>query len=919
MTSEEIKRKLWEGANELRGAIDASKYKDYMLGLMFYKFLSEKTLEEYRNIADKEELTTSELLAAYHEEYANEEYREDILSLVKNNLGYVILPEHLYHRWLQDIKAGEFELQKVQDSLDAFERSISEKDADKFKGLFSKETMNLSPDNHSEYRERSNNIKALVDLFSDINMISLQHGDVLGDAYEYLIGQFASDAGKKAGEFYTPRQVSEVMARIVARTTTFNEYNPSIYDPTVGSGSLLLTVRKHLPLQTQQDLHYYGQEYLKETYNLTRMNLLLHGVKTEKMTIKRGNTLAEDWPEDPTKPGVGFQFDAVVMNPPYSDSKWNSRDKDRRPLTVSDPRFADFGALPPDSKGDFAYLMHGFYHLSQQGTMAIVLPHGVLFRGSSEGDIRRRLLEKNYIDAVIGLPANLFTNTGIPVCIIVLKKNRSLEAPVMMIDASKGFIKVGKQNVLQEKDTAKIVDTYVDQLEIPGYSHLATREEIARNEYNLNIPRYVEAIDDEIPHDVDGHLYGGIPRHNLASLKMLQTLVPDILANSLREVRPNYVELNTSTDAISTAVMNDPRVTRIGKDLQVKMEAYVTKWWETLHQVDKSTELTSLQSNMLREVKEILSDFHILDVYDAYQIIATLWDNFLTHDIELMADNGFYEAARKRTRRPSKKKSDTEEWDGLIIPNDLIESILYKEEQAEIQSLKDKIESINGELEEIKESLSEDEGENQVLNEANTDFDEKSLKKVLDEAYEGIMTDEMVALNEYIALLDAKAKKDEKLAFINVHHEVNWSLMELNKDGTAGKGVVNKRLAAIRSEYIFEEGSFESKVMTVLDHIQTRKALSSEIKEQEKALKEAVYARIPELTNDEIDELLWVKWFGQTTEQVVSLVEKPIKKELSTLSMLQERYASTLTHLDDEISELEKSLDELLNDLVVVE
>ena len=413
-------------------------------------------------------------------------------------------------------------------------------DSADFKGLFSSSTLDLTDTAlGSNLNERSKNIKALIQLFADLNMVALQKGDVLGDAYEYLIGQFAMESGKKAGEFYTPHQVSEVMAQIAAKTSNVR----SIYDPTVGSGSLLLTVKKHLAVDVQKDLTYYGQEINTATYNLTRMNLLLHGVRPEKMTIKNGDTLSQDWPEDPERPNEGVQFDAVVMNPPYSAKNWN-----RDELKVSDPRFADFGVLPPDSKGDFAFLLHGLFHLGINGTMAIVLPHGVLFRGAAEGEIRKRLLDKGLLDTIIGLPSNLFTNTGIPVVVMVLKKNRNIGDPVLVIDASHSFIKVGKQNVLEEKDIAKIVDTYSNRMEIPGYSHLATREEIIDNDYNMNIPRYVESIDSEIPHDVDAHLFGGIPQKNIEELSVLNVSSPDILKNSLNAIRPGYVELVKSID-----------------------------------------------------------------------------------------------------------------------------------------------------------------------------------------------------------------------------------------------------------------------------------------------------------------------------------------------------------------------------------
>ena len=520
-TSEEIKRILWEGANELRGSMDASKYKDYMLGLMFYKFLSDRTLDYFRKFAELGEVAQEKVVEEYTACCENDKYKDMFIENIKTTLGYVIQPNCLYQTWLQKIEDNTFEVDDVSNSLSEFERLIvGTKDANDFKGLFSSSIIDVSNTALGEdLTKRSKNIKSLISLFSDLDMISLQNGDVLGDTYEYLIGMFASDAGKKAGEFYTPRQVSEVMAQIVAKSTEFHKSKPSIYDPTVGSASLLLTVRKHLNREVQDDLHYYGQEFNTETYNLTRMNLLLHGIRPEKMTIKNGNTLAQDWPEDPERPNEGVQFDIVVMNPPYSDKKWNSRED--IPLKVNDPRFADFGILPPSSKGDFAYLMHGLYHLGQKGTMAIVLPHGVLFRGGAEAEIRKRLVDKNQIDAIIGLPGNLFTNTGIPVCIIILKKNRTLGEPIQIIDASKNFVKVGKNNVLQEKDIAKIVDAYIYKTDIAGYSHVTTIDEIKKNEYNLNIPRYVEDVNKDIPQDVEAHLYGGIPHKNLEGLTLL--------------------------------------------------------------------------------------------------------------------------------------------------------------------------------------------------------------------------------------------------------------------------------------------------------------------------------------------------------------------------------------------------------------
>jgi len=860
ITSDEIKRRLWDGANELRGSMDASRYKDYMLGLMFYKFLSDKTLETFKSTAGLGEISEKDLV----KEYANAraEYGAELDQMIQNVLGYYVTPEYLYQTWLIDIETGDFEVQKVTDSLNNFERTIAisgDTTANDFKGLFSNSTIDLSDSAlGSDLNERSKNIKALILLFADLNMVALQKGDVLGDAYEYLIGQFAMESGKKAGEFYTPQQVSEVMAQIVAKS---NEIQ-SMYDPTVGSGSLLLTVKKHLSEEAQKSLNYYGQEKNTATYNLTRMNLLLHGVRPEKMTIRNADTLSHDWPEDPNRPSEGVQFDAVVMNPPYSAKNWN-----RSELKVSDPRFEAAGVLPPDSKGDYAFLLHGLYHLGQNGTMAIVLPHGVLFRGAAEGHIRERLIEKNNIDAVIGLPSNLFTNTGIPVAVIILKKNRDLGDPVLMIDGSHDFIKVGKQNVLQEKDIAKIVDTYVEKLEIYGYSHLATREEIIKNEYNLNIPRYVEAKEDEFPQDVDAHLFGGIPQKDIERLNVLQSLTPDSLNQSLKTIRPGYVALTKDIEKVSREVLSNKRITDLSSILKLKIADYLAKYWDILRMVDRDTNLKQLSDEMLTEIKLMLSEFEYVDVYSGYQIIAEIWKQSLTHDTELIANSEFYTIARTRepnmvTKGTGKKKREEQDgWIGSIVPNSLIEKYLYADEVEAINCKKSRMNEIEMELTELVEAAKiEDTDENNALYDA--------LKK--------------------------------------------------NEEDEPGDSFEAKTLKTELKNAI--KGTSEFSLLKKVDKLFSEKSiLNREIKTEEKALKDAVQERILSLSDEEIDQLVYEKWFGKTRNLVIQLVEKPLKKELNILKMLNERYSETLSSIDEEISELEKSLELMLNDLVVDE
>ncbi|MGH2079601.1 type I restriction-modification system subunit M [Aerococcus urinaeequi] len=852
ITSEEIKSRLWDGANELRGSMDASQYKDYMLGLMFYKFLSDKTLENFRTVAGLGQISEEELLEQYTSAYS--ELGEALIDTIQSILGYYILPEHLYQNWIKDINSGHFELQKVTDSLHSFERSVSVSgDSESFKGLFSGSTLDLTNTAlGQDLNARSNNVKSLIMLFADLNMVALQEGDVLGDAYEYLIGKFAMESGKKAGEFYTPRQVSQIMAKIVAKTSNIE----TIYDPTVGSGSLLLTVGEQLDENAQKRLTYYGQEKNTATYNLTRMNLLLHGVRPEKMSIKNGDTLSEDWPENPDRPNEGVQFDAVVMNPPYSVKNWNKSE-----LKVSDPRFEVAGVLPPDSKGDYAFLLHGLYHLGQQGTMAIVLPHGILFRGGAEGEIRKRLVDKNYIDTIIGLPSNLFTNTGIPVVIMVLKKDRALDAPILFIDASNDFIKVGKQNVLEEKDIAKIVDTYSERVSVEGYSHIASREVIIANEYNLNIPRFVEVTSTSIPHDANAHLHGGIPLENIEDLGLLRSLVPNILEDASKDIREGYVELTQSVEDISKTVFNDERVLYVEEQISDEVKAYIEKYWHILRNVNNPSELSDVKNDMLQDFKQILSSYDHLDVYDGYQIIANMWSEYLKHDTELISKSDFYTLGR--TREPNwvtkgtgnKKRIEQDGWVGSLVPNEIILQTLYMAELAKLEDLKVVVADVENELFELAEAAN-----------------------VEDSVEESVLSD---TLNEAGDALESKKVKQE--------------LKNVVKDSEEYQ--ILKRV-----EKLFSDKS----------------KLNKDIKAGEKALKEAVEQRITELTDEEIDLLMHKKWFSALENTVQNLVQQPLKEELHTLKLLQERYSKTLAKIDEDISESYSLLKDLMKDLVII-
>ncbi|SPE66159.1 type I restriction-modification system subunit M [Leuconostoc mesenteroides] len=476
-----LEQQLWAAADILRGKMDASEYKNYLLGLVFYKYLSDA---ELREVYEQENGQTKDF-PARSIQYQTltewfEEDAEELTEIIQLQKGYFIQPTQLFYTYRQQADRYEFNLTDLQAGFNELERQ-----GNLFKGLFADIDL-ASTKLGSNAQQRNVTITEVLRALDEIDLFE-HDGDVIGDAYEYLIGQFAAGAGKKAGEFYTPQAVS----RIISEITSIGQENRTpfhIYDPTMGSGSLMLNIRRYL--SNPKQIHYHGQELNTTTYNLARMNLILHGVDQERMDLNNGDTLDSDWPtEEP------HQFDAVVMNPPYS-AKWSAADK-----FLSDQRFERFGKLAPKSKADFAFLLHGFYHLKDTGTMGIVLPHGVLFRGAAEGTIRQALLEMGAIDAVIGLPANIFYGTSIPTTVIILKKNCATR-DVLFIDASSDFEKQKNQNILLPAHIEKIVKAYKEREDTDKYSHVASFEEIQENDFNLNIPRYVDTFEEEEPVDL---------------------------------------------------------------------------------------------------------------------------------------------------------------------------------------------------------------------------------------------------------------------------------------------------------------------------------------------------------------------------------------------------------------------------------
>lgn len=526
---------LWECADILRQRMTANSYMNYILPILFYKFLSDKTLAKVNElISYKEFPTLEEKLTEYEKVFdQNDDNWKQIRNLIQSESRYVLEPKYIYTNLIRAIKENKFERTMLEGAFKNIESSSSI-----FEGLFS--TIDLySSDLGVTPQQQASTIIALLEKLNEANLLEYK-GDAIGDAYEYMIGQFASESGKKAGEFYTPKAVSEILTRI-AIDGQEEKKGLSVYDPAMGSASLLLDARKFS--KHPELVKHFGQEIMATTFNLARMNMFLHEVSPENQKLRNGDTLDADWPT--TEENV---FDMVVMNPPYAQS-WSASEGFK-----TDPRFSDYGGnLAPKSKADFAFLLHGYYHLKNTGTMGIVLPHGVLFRGSSESKIRQVLCEKGAIYAVIGLPANLFHNTGIPTIIMVLKKKRNdFNRDILFIDASKNFEKVKAKNELKPEHIDAIIKMYKDRVDVEKKAHLASFEEIQKNDFNLNIPRYVDTSEEE--EDI-----------NLADVISSIRNIDDEISKLNKEIFENIQQLSSDDADLKAAIADLANLFKEGK------------------------------------------------------------------------------------------------------------------------------------------------------------------------------------------------------------------------------------------------------------------------------------------------------------------------------------------------------------------
>ena len=794
----ELYSSLWASCDKLRGGMDASQYKDYILTLLFVKYVTDKFKGvKYADITVPDGGSFDDLVKLKGDKNIGEEMDKVISKLAEaenNNLVGVITNA----RFNDESKLG-----KGQEMVD------------KLTGL-------IAIFQRPEFDFKNN--KAAGD-------------DILGDAYEYLMRNFATESGKSKGQFYTPAEVSRILAKVIG-IDKIDDPDTSVYDPACGSGSLLIRAADEAPI----DVAIYGQEKEITTAGLAKMNLVLHNKATGE--IYAGNTFSDPHYKDDKDDSVLRRFDFAVANPPFSLKNWTDGLKDYG-------RFSGYGDTPPEKNGDFAWLLHILKSLKSTGKAAVILPHGVLFRGNAEATIRKSIIDKGYIKGIIGLPANLFYGTGIPACIIVIDKSDAVERTgIFMIDASHDYVKDGNKNRLREQDIYKIVTTFNEQITTdPKYARFVPNDEIkVKNDYNLNIPRYIDSSTPEDLQDIEAHLHGGIPAVDVDSMEKYWTLFPKLKDKLFSPLRDGYYKLNIDKDDVRSTVYADEEFSAYAERIDMAFDDWMNDVDEGLRSIDKFVEI----KKYIVELSEILiakyADIELVDKYDVYQVLLSYWQEVMADDVFVLVQDG-YEAGREtediyeitEDKKTKKEKKKYKGWEGKLIPKTLIEATFFSAERAKIDEAQAICDETQGKLDELVE---EHTAEGSVL----ADY-----------------------LNDKDAV-DAKA--------------VNAKIKELKKTDPESEEL------AILCEYV----DLSTKV----------KEYTKLIKELNAALDEACKAKYAELTIDEIKELLVNrKWYYTIFEGIKALYVTTSHGIAGRVSELAERYEDTLPSLESDVESYE--------------
>lgn len=842
MNKQQLANKIWASANKMRSKIDANEYKDYILGLIFYKFLCDNE-EQYL----RKDGWTDEDMPYLVEDYEDANAKETV-EYCKNNIGYFIEYKYLFSTWLKPDSM--FNVADLSAALNNFDRLVSPNYRSVYEKIFLTLQAGLSKLGENP-ASQTRALKDLIKLIKDIPTDGSQDYDVLGYVYEYLIGNFAANAGKKAGEFYTPHEVAILMSEIVAEHHKVKE-TIEIYDPTSGSGSLLITIGKSVGrhIEDKNKVKYYAQELKENTYNLTRMNLVMRGIKPDNINTRCADSLDEDWPVQAGDMNKPLYVDAVVSNPPYSQ-QWNPADAEM------DSRFKDYG-VAPKSKADYAFLLHELHHIKPDGILAIVLPHGVLFRGDpekdadGEGKIRKNLIEKNNIDAIIGLPANIFFGTGIPTLIMVLKQHRDND-DVLIINASKGFVKDGKQNKLRACDIKRITDTVRDRKSIPGFSRAVSRDEIRQNGYNLNIPRYVDSSEAAVQYDIYATMFGGIPENEIDLLDNYWQALPSLRSELFKSNEDGSPYVSVKVGNIADAINVNADVKALQQSFADAFEGFEDMLHEHLITNVMSIKEMKEQDIIAEEIFHRLESIALVDKYTAYQVLADNWQ-IIINDIETIQSDGI-DAVRTVEPAYKIKKDGNDEIEvpdglkGRILPFELVQSVKFLSELDAIAQLQA----------EVNECASN-------LDDALNNFTEEEVAVYLEEG-------DNLKLNKKKITSDAKAKGD------SIEPETKAKLKEIvalwDKQSKA-----NKAIKVAKTE-------LEEKTIDVIEN----------------------------LTNEEVDFFLHKKWIDPICQGISSTLTVVLSTFEKAIVALEAKYAESYNEIESKITDNQSQLTEMIAQL----
>lgn len=896
MNKQQLASLIWDTCNDLRGSISAVEYKDIILGFIFYRFVSENEVSYLMKQDWTMEIMRDEL---------TEEDAETVKQC-KEHLGYFISYNNLFSTWKNHPES--FTVSNVTDALNAFIRNIgSDTNHQKlYNGIFKSLSDKLSK--IGSINEQTSHLKKVIKVVGRIPMDERQGYDVLGFIYEFLLKNFASNS-KKDGEFYTPNEISVLMSEIIAHHVKDREQF-NVLDPTSGSGSLLINIGQSVQKYFQDcNITYYAQELIQETYNLTRMNLVMRGIKPANIKVRQGDTLANDWPYFDDNDENSYEYvpvDCVVSNPPYSQ-KWDADSH------TNDPRYKDYG-IAPASKADYAFLLHDLYHLKDDGIMCIVMPHGVLFRGGSEKEIRTQLVEHNNIEAIIGLPSNCFYGTGIPTIILVLKKHREA-SDVIIVDASKEFYKDGNKNRLSGHHIKKIVDAVLGRETIPHFATLVSKQKIIENEYNLNIPRYVEA-ERNVPVDLHATIFGGIPNYEIDEL--------DEYWSSFSSLRNEiFQQLNEHTsvikcDSVLDTIKTNSDVVAFETAYNEAFSALEEQLYDLL--INNPVEnVYALKAEITNRIFDLCKAFDIVDKYIVFKAFDDCWGQ-ISIDLETIRLQGIG-AARSiedievydKKEKDAVKKGE----EGKIIPFALIQKHLFADEFIRMASLNRELEGVVSEYESFWEELDEELKDQlkKKSDDADDQTDAKLDTKILKNKYQEILatlSDDATKLyNEYLSL-----KPKEKVVFQQEHTELIWpEESERSANGTYKPASIKTIIEQIKNEIEIAEDEDDYKIRRLYLLNQQISALKKQIKEIKTTLDNKAREIIIRLSDDEIKMLLKEKWLTPAM-QSINGIPASIKKDLNySVQAIIAKYQNPISSLESEIVDAEDALSAMLKEL----